>query len=96
MIYRFEILAESGLYEGWAPTFSMMKDKANKLLDGEDTVIFFSGNAPKHFTFKQYKLLQTQFTPEQIQVLDQVLLEEDTMYLQELITLEDKDKDQKG
>lgn len=76
MIYRFDILSISGLYEGWAHTPDEMRDKyAEQYPDDPPPYVFLSGEAPKVLDFHSYKrAVESGLSKEQIQVVDQYLL----------------------
>lgn len=77
MIYRFDILAESGLYDGWAHDRDEMiaKFKA-QFPDEPEPFIFLSGGAPKVLTYAAYKRAQAhELTSRQIEVLEAYLVD---------------------
>lgn len=56
MIYKFEILTEDTLYEGWARNKEEMeKDVKEKHGISEDFEVFLVGNAPHHLTLSEYR-----------------------------------------
>lgn len=54
MIYRMQILAESGLYEGWAHTHEEMKAKFQAEYP-EECFTFLYGDAPKNLEYDHYQ-----------------------------------------
>lgn len=77
MIYRFTILAESGLYDGWAHNEGEMKTKYMAQAPNEDEpYVFLAGSAPQVLTYKAYTVaLERGLSPAQISVVDAYLLE---------------------
>lgn len=72
MIYRFQILSEKGLFEGWAHDSDEMKAKFQAEHPG-DCYVFLYGNAPINLPFRYYKVaVERGLSKDQIAVLDAI------------------------
>jgi hypothetical protein len=60
MSYRYDILAEDGVYEGWAHSKAEMREKFLATWPlYKDCEVFFSGGAPKFLTLSEYRELES-------------------------------------
>ena len=79
MIYRYDILAESGLYEGWAHDADEMVAKFSAANPGEPRpFLFLSGGAPKALDYKLYQRCKDSgLSDMQIAIVDAYVLDMD-------------------
>lgn len=76
MIYRYSILAESGLYEGWAHGFDEMREKF-KTQHQEPCYVFWYGGEPQTLNYRQYTyLLSVLGNAEKVKIWDRLFIEQ--------------------
>lgn len=75
MIYRYSILAESGLYDGWAHDADEMRAKFNTEYP-EPCHIFFYGGEPLTLNYRQYTyLLNVLGDSEKVKLWDRLFID---------------------